>query len=132
DTVAQRIRGFERAVADSTGDTPSTALTIKVPTPRRSDSTLPWSLDDAYTAALRLFDEVEGPLAVNTGTDYIALAVLAAARDRGLRVPEDVAVCGRGDYPFAGYSNPTLSSVRSLGAEVGTRAAEILIGRIGS
>jgi LacI family repressor for deo operon, udp, cdd, tsx, nupC, and nupG len=51
------------------------------------------------------------PEAIFAATDRLALAVLAAATDLGLRVPQQLAVVGFDDLPLAPYFRPALSSV---------------------
>ncbi|HEY1609428.1 MAG TPA: LacI family DNA-binding transcriptional regulator, partial [Paraburkholderia sp.] len=64
------------------------------------------------------------------GSDLLALGVLGAARERGIKVPEDLAVCGFGDLEFAAELRPALTSVRVDGQKIGTTAADCLIGRL--
>ena len=45
-------------------------------------------------------------------SDLIALSAIAALTESGLRVPEDVAVVGYDDIALAGYSSPSLTTVR--------------------
>jgi LacI family transcriptional regulator len=60
----------------------------------------------------------------------IALGVLRAIRDAGLRCPEDVSVMGFDDLDLAEATNPPLSSVSQSGYQLGTTAAHMLIERL--
>ena len=71
------------------------------------------------------------PTAVVCASDVLALAVVVAAHDRGLRVPEDVSVTGFDDSPVAALSSPALTSVRVDYAEFGEAAAGALLAAIG-
>jgi DNA-binding LacI/PurR family transcriptional regulator len=82
---------------------------------------------DAAAAASRLLDRRSPPTAVMCGNDLLALGVVKAAFDRGLRVPEDLAVTGFDDFDFAVATTPTLSTVRVAGYEMGRFAAQSLI-----
>jgi DNA-binding LacI/PurR family transcriptional regulator len=62
--------------------------------------------------------------------DQGALVLLDALRAAGVRVPEDLGVIGFDDIPQAAISNPRLTTVSVPYAEIGTRAAEALIGGI--
>ncbi len=64
------------------------------------------------------------------GSDLLALGVLGEARDHGIRVPDDLSVCGFGDLEFAAEMWPALTSVRVDGKRIGTAAAECLIARL--
>ena len=70
------------------------------------------------------------PTAIFAGNDMIALGVLAAIRDAGLRCPKDVSVIGFDDLELAELTNPALSSVSQSGYQLGSTAASILLERI--
>jgi DNA-binding LacI/PurR family transcriptional regulator len=72
-----------------------------------------------------------GATAVACTSDTLALAVVAAARARGLSVPEELSVTGFDDSLLAALSSPSLTSVRVDYAEFGAAAAEALLARIG-
>src|SRR5207237_7917982 len=72
-----------------------------------------------------------GPTAVACTSDSLALALVAAARGRGLAVPGDVSVTGFDDSLLAALSSPALTSVRVDYAEFGAAAAAALLARIG-
>ena len=61
----------------------------------------------------------------------MALGVLAALRDRGIRVPEDVAVVGYDDVAGAAFFSPSLTTVRQPFDEVGRLCMEVLLEAIG-
>lgn len=61
-------------------------------------------------AGLRLLTAAEPPTAICAVTDSIAVGVLRAARELGLRVPEDVSVVGFDDLPLARLVEPALTS----------------------
>lgn len=67
--------------------------------------------------------------AVFCSSDGLAEGVLTAARARGLRVPEDLAVLGFGGAEFAEYLSPSLSTVHIDGAAIGLHAAHLVIAR---
>jgi LacI family transcriptional regulator len=49
---------------------------------------------------------------------------------RQIRVPEETLVVGYGDYPFAEFLNPSLSTVRLPARQVGRIAAEMLLNQL--
>jgi LacI family transcriptional regulator len=65
--------------------------------------------------------------AVFAGNDTLAVGALAAIRARGLRIPEDIAVVGFDDLPFAAYTAPPLTTIRNPGVPQGQLATEKLI-----
>jgi LacI family transcriptional regulator len=68
--------------------------------------------------------------AVFAGNDEIALGVLFAAKDAGLRIPEDIAIIGFDNNRLCSIVRPTLSSVRVPLREVGATAVQLLLRRI--
>jgi LacI family transcriptional regulator len=67
------------------------------------------------------------PDAVFAGNDMMALGVLLALQEAGLRCPEDVAVGGFDDVPIASLVRPALTTMRIDIAETGRRALERLV-----
>ncbi len=81
------------------------------------------------TCASAFFDLPAGtrPTAIFAGSDYMAYGAIAAAQQRGLRVPEDMAVVGFDDNPASVHMEPALTTVRQPFYELGQRACEILL-----
>jgi LacI family transcriptional regulator, galactose operon repressor len=67
------------------------------------------------------------PDAVFAASDVMAIGALRALRDAGRRVPEDIALIGFDDMPFAARSDPPLTTVRQPVQRTGEVAAETLI-----
>lgn len=67
--------------------------------------------------------------AVFCSSDQLAQGVVTEALARGLRVPQDLAVCGFGDADFAAHMRPSLTTVQVDGSTIGRRAAELIIAR---
>lgn len=61
------------------------------------------------------------------GSDLMALGVVRAARDRGLRVPQDVCVVGYDDSPLIAFTDPPLTTVRQPVAAVAGMAVSALV-----
>jgi DNA-binding LacI/PurR family transcriptional regulator len=58
------------------------------------------------------------------------LGALETVHRLGLRIPEDLAVVGYDDMPWALALDPPLTVVRQPGYELGSRAMELLLHRI--
>lgn len=86
--------------------------------------------DSGYLAGVRLATFAPRPDAIFAANDSMAIGCLSALRERGLRVPEDVALAGFDDIPIARYLTPALTSVRVSIAELGGRAMERLLNAI--
>lgn len=70
------------------------------------------------------------PTAIFAANDDSAAGVLRAAAERGLRVPDDLSVCGFDDTPIARHLCPALTTVRQPSAEMGRIATLQLLERI--
>jgi LacI family transcriptional regulator len=82
--------------------------------------------DDGYHAAQQLLSNGQPPTAIFACNDTIAIGVLRAAHDLGLKVPKDLAVCGFDDIALASYVTPRLTTVRIRKHALGQRAAELI------
>jgi DNA-binding LacI/PurR family transcriptional regulator len=76
-----------------------------------------WTAASGYTLGLEL--DIGSDDAVFVGNDHMAIGLLSALRERGIRVPEDVSVIGFDDVPEAGYLVPPLTTVRQDFAALG-------------
>jgi LacI family transcriptional regulator len=70
--------------------------------------------------------------AVFAANDLLALDAIDVLGAAGHDCPRDVSVVGFNDMPFADRFNPPLTTVRFSHYEMGRRAAELLLGQIGS
>ncbi len=68
----------------------------------------------------------EPPTAVLAYNDLMALGVLHAIRNQGLRVPEDISVIGFDDIPMAAYANPPLTTISQPKYRMGRLAVQLL------
>ena len=87
------------------------------------------SVDAARQAAGHFLDRAERPSAIMAHHDMLAVGVLLAARDRGLRVPGDIAIMGFDDGDAAAAAD--LTTVRQPFEESGSIALDVLLGHIG-
>ncbi|MFD7989445.1 LacI family DNA-binding transcriptional regulator [Kitasatospora indigofera] len=77
-----------------------------------------------------LLDLPEPPTAVFCANDETALGALEAARARGLRVPEDVAIMGFDDIPQAAAAEPPLTTIATSKGLIGAQAVWHLLERL--
>ncbi|MGD8202011.1 LacI family DNA-binding transcriptional regulator [Ornithinimicrobium sp. W1679] len=97
--VQRRVEGFLEAMAGVEGVQPEEMV-----------RTTFFSVEGGAAATRQLVDA--GATAVVAGSDVMALGVLRAARQLGLRVPEDISVVGGDDVPFMSFVDPPLTTVR--------------------
>ena len=86
--------------------------------------------DDAERITPGLLEREDRPDGFFTVNDNTAIGVLYTAKRMGLRVPEDVSICGFTNDAVAVSCDPQLTSVEQRGKEIGTEAASILIGHV--
>jgi LacI family transcriptional regulator len=83
--------------------------------------------EDGYTAAGQLLDLPEPPTAIVGFNDKIAVGVLRAAAERGMRVPADLSVTGFDDLDLSRATRPGLTTVRQPLQEMGRLAVSLLL-----
>jgi DNA-binding LacI/PurR family transcriptional regulator len=121
ETVAghQRLDGYNQAYREF-GRVPSKAL----------QAPGDYSYESGKASMAKLLDsqpDIDGVFACN---DLMALGAIATIEERGLRVPDDVAVIGFDDSLVAQTSRPGLTSVRQDIVALGEAAAELMIAQL--
>jgi DNA-binding LacI/PurR family transcriptional regulator len=111
-----RVHGWQDAL---------TVAGVPVPEPLRGD----WSPSSGYAAGYQIAGQA-GLRAVFVANDQMALGLLRAFHERGIRVPGDVLVAGFDDVPEAAYFTPPLTTVRQDFTAVGRRSIELLLMQI--
>lgn len=118
--VRARMRGFQAALT-----------TAGAPLPDDRIAEGDWTYEGGWAATHRLLDADPTVTAIFVHNDTMAVGVLKALHDRGLRLPADCSVVGCDDLSFAGYLVPPLTTVRIPFQETGERAAALLVDRLG-
>jgi DNA-binding LacI/PurR family transcriptional regulator len=90
-----------------------------------------WSAGSGYAIGRRLASGLTAT-AIFVGNDQMALGLLRAFTEAGVRVPDDVSVVGFDDQPEAGYFTPPLTTVRQDFEELGRRCMDIMLKEIES
>lgn len=83
-----------------------------------------WDPAEGYRAGLEILAQPR-PRAVFAGNDHLALGLLHAISEAGLRVPDDIAVIGFDDVLGAAWYAPPLSSVRQDFRAIGENAIDL-------
>ncbi len=78
-------------------------------------------------AAAELLDRSPRPTAIVCFNDKVAVGTLQAARERGLRVPEDLSIAGFDDIDLSQATDPALTTVRQPLQEMGRIAVSQLM-----
>jgi LacI family transcriptional regulator len=82
--------------------------------------------EGGFARAVELLSLANRPTAIFAGSDQQAFGVYQAARQFGLRIPEDLSVVGFDDLPVTRWGSPPLTTVRQPLAEMGGEAARML------
>lgn len=112
-----RLAGFRQSLAESGVDLPPEYIACA-----------PHGLEEARLSAHTLLDLPTPPTAIFAASDTQAMGVLKAARERGLRVPADLAVIGFDDIDVADYIG--LTTIRQHLEESGRVAVDLLLSRL--
>ncbi|MDI9636005.1 LacI family transcriptional regulator [Anaerolineae bacterium CFX9] len=86
--------------------------------------------DTGYEAMMSILDRSPLPDAVYCMNDLMAFGAIRALQEKGLRIPEDIAVVGFDDVRLSAYSYPSLTTVHEPDEEHGRLAAEMLLALI--
>jgi LacI family transcriptional regulator len=111
----ERLRGYQAALA-AAGILPEPELVVESN----------FEIELGLRAARRLLDLHEPPTAIFAFNDNIAIGALQAARERGVRVPEELSVVGFDDVEAAEIVTPMLTTIRQPLAEMGRMAVSLL------
>ena len=118
-TTHDRIEGFRAGLAEHGLSLPDSSITF---------SEFGW--DGAFRAVSALDDAVladaQALFALN---DEMALGAIAALRNRGMRVPDDIALAGFDDIRTLRNVVPGLTTVRVPTAEIGAAVVDLIVGR---
>lgn len=86
--------------------------------------------DSGYHAMNSMLDKHKPPTAVFAFYDLLAVDALRAATERGLRVPDDVAIVGFDGLRSSMIANPPITTVRQPLQEMGREAVRLLLMQI--
>jgi DNA-binding LacI/PurR family transcriptional regulator len=98
-----------------------------VPEPLPGD----WSPHAGYEAG-RILAAMDGVTAVFAANDQMALGVLRALSEEGVKVPDQISVVGFDDIPESAFFSPPLTTVRQDFDQVGRHCIEVLLRQIDS
>ncbi|EJT06716.1 LacI family DNA-binding transcriptional regulator [Rhizobium sp. CCGE 510] len=113
----RRIEGYEAAMREAGRFDPD--LIIGGDAPSRTGLGR-----ELFSSLLQRVPDID---AVYAQSDEMALGVLIECKARGIRVPEDVGICGFNDLEFSAFTEPSLTTVHIPRYDIGYRAADMLL-----
>ncbi len=90
----------------------------------------PFTTEGGYRAALDLLNRDDRPSAIFSANDMQAVGVMKAARELGIRLPDELALVGGDDIELAEFLEVPLTTFHQPAFEIGSRGAELLLSRL--
>ncbi|MCY1634352.1 LacI family DNA-binding transcriptional regulator [Marinifilum sp. D737] len=110
-----RMRGYKKALKEKGMEIDETLIS-------RCDFTV----EDAKNASLELLKRSNRPDAFFAINDELAIGAMTAAKELGLKIPEEVAVVGFSNSRRSRYMEPSMSTMDQNPKQVGREAAKLL------
>ena len=89
-----------------------------------------FKVESALEPTAQLLELEQRPDAIFGVNDQVAIGAMKVIREKGWRVPEDIAVVGFDNSPISAYISPSLTSVARPGRQIGEEAARIFLNYI--
>lgn len=118
-TAVERLEGFQDALANA-----------GLSAPKRWQVFSNFREDGGYAAMTRIMAGRRKPDAVFVANNRMTTGALHALRDLGAAIPDDVAIVGFDDLPWADVFTPTITTMSQPTYEMGASAAKMLLARI--
>ena len=115
--ISLRLRGFRQGLQDA-------GLRLK----EENTLLVTYDVESTHQKAREFLTSPERPTGIFAATDLQAIGILRAARDLGLRVPQDLAILGFDDLDVAEYVG--LTTISQHLDELGRVAVELLLSRL--
>ena len=118
-TSTQRVAGYRRALQDAHLKVDSELISFGK-----------FYQESGYERTMKLLALSRPPTAIFAGNNFIAIGVMKALYESGLRIPEDMSVVGFDDLPPGLLVQPFLTVAAQPAYEMGYRATKLLLERI--
>ncbi len=86
-----------------------------------------FKVESAVIPTQRLMELPQPPDGIFGVNDQVAIGAMYVVREKGFLVPEQVAIVGFDDSPISAYIQPTLTTVKRPGKQIGTEASRIFL-----
>lgn len=120
-TIEERLEGYRRALKE-----------YGLPVEKKYIQLGEFKQESGYRIIRRMIADGDCPRAIFAENDLLALGILQGVKASGLSVPEDVAIVGFDDIPFASFPEVQLTTINQPTYEMGRKAAEVLLEQIGT
>lgn len=89
-----------------------------------------YSVEQAHKSLHELLDRHPETTAISCGNDVLAIGAISAARERGLKVPEQLSITGFDNMELTRFLSPALTTINSPSKRMGEHAAEYILEQI--
>lgn len=118
-TTDERIRGYRTALHRRGLPVDEGLITV---------GRIPYA--PAHPAVERLLDGHDPATALVVGSNSMTIRVLRALRERGLTVPDDLALVAFDDFEWSDLFHPRLTVIAQPTREIGSQAVKLLLSRL--
>ena len=118
-TTDERVAGYRQGI-DKAGLSYDPAIVVS----GASD------VGPAFEATLQVLDLPEPPTAIVAANNRMTIGAMRALRQRGLTVPQDIALVAFDDFEWSDLFQPRLTVIAQPIAEIGMRAVSMLLDRL--
>lgn len=88
------------------------------------------SLETAYDFMKDFINHQPLPEVIFSASDFMAMGAIMALQEKNLKIPDDIAVSGYSNEPFASLISPKLTSVEQFSKKMGQESARLLLEQI--
>ncbi|HYE84558.1 MAG TPA: LacI family DNA-binding transcriptional regulator [Clostridia bacterium] len=117
--AADRLKGFKAALEDHRLNYDGSLVIM--------DNS---SFEDGYRSMGEILSNTDVPVSVVVYNDETAIGALEYAKEKGYRIPEEIAVAGFDNIGMAGLVKPRLTTVNQPKYEIGAMSMEIMLGML--
>ena len=116
----ERYNGFRQALMDH-------LLSVRTDYLFHGES---YSITEGYERGLEIARLKDRPTAIIAASDHLALGVMQAFHEVGIRVPEDISIIGFDDIDLVNFIKPALTTIHQDKEKIAEAAAKSLINQI--
>jgi DNA-binding LacI/PurR family transcriptional regulator len=91
-----------------------------------------YSMEEGQAAALQILKLTEIPTAIVAAGDFVAIGLIDALRERGVKVPDEMSIVGFDNLSLSRIVSPSLTTIDRYCEKLATIAVESLLELLGS
>jgi|YelNatPaOPRAMG01_1025707.scaffolds.fasta_scaffold02505_22 LacI family transcriptional regulator len=115
EAAEKRLEGYKMALREEGIDYNPELVSYNVPI-----------AESAYKEVIKLFYSKDPPTAIFAYNDLMAFGVINAAKELGIKIPEELSIIGFDDIFFSSFTDPPLTTIRQQKKDLGQKAVELL------